>query len=182
MKYGLIFGSFNPIHNGHLQIALDAIQNKVVDKVYFVIAKQNPFKAPYEIDNIDRINMVSLAVIPYDCLSYNLIEFLPDTESTKTYDVYQKLKKQCNDSEELVIICGQDSYDEMSQWYCGEELLKENIYVYDRTDKDVSSALIRERIRTKEDFQDLVPKSVYNYIKKYHLYANNTKTKRTKTK
>ena len=44
MRYGLIFGSFNPIHNGHLNIANKAISENVVDKVYLIPAKQNPFK------------------------------------------------------------------------------------------------------------------------------------------
>lgn len=176
MKYGLIFGSFNPIHNDHLQIAQKAIQDRVVDKAIFVIAKQNPFKTKYEVDNIDRINMVSLAVKPYENIFYNLIEFLEGTKSTKTYDVYQELKTQCTCNDELIIICGKDSYNEMAQWYRGEELLKESIYVHDRSDKDISSSLIRKLIQEGKDFHDLVPEPVYNYIKKYNLYVNNTKS------
>lgn len=176
MKYGLIFGSFNPIHNGHLQIAQNAIQNKIVDKVIFIIAKQNPFKEPYEVENIDRINMVSLAIKPYKNIFYNLIEFLTNTKSTKTYDIYQQLKAQCIGNDEIIIICGIDSYNEMPQWYRGDELLKENIYVYNRNNKDISSSLVRKLIKEKKDFRDLVPESVYNYIKKYNLYVNNTKS------
>lgn len=46
-RIGLLFGSFNPVHNGHIQIAKKAIEESIVDQVCFVISKQNPFKSPY---------------------------------------------------------------------------------------------------------------------------------------
>ena len=57
-KVGLIFGSFNPIHNAHIRIGELAIDSGLVDEVWFVLAKQNPFKDNYEVDFDDRDRMI----------------------------------------------------------------------------------------------------------------------------
>ena len=66
-KVGLIFGSFNPIHNAHIRIGELAIDSGVVDEVWFVIAKQNPFKDNYGVDFNDRERMVGIALMETDC-------------------------------------------------------------------------------------------------------------------
>lgn len=180
MKCGLIFGSFNPIHNAHLQLAINVLKDKIVDRVSFVPARQNPFKPPYEISDIDRINMISIAINHYRSMSYNLIEFTDEISSHNTYTVYHAIKKLSNDLEDLIIICGRDMYEEIPKWYRGTELLKENFYIFDRDSSDISSSLIREKIQTGQDFQDLVPAPVYKYIKDHNLYVNLTETKRIK--
>lgn len=93
MRYGLIFGSFNPIHNAHLQLAIDVLKDNVVDRVSFIPARQNPFKPPYEISDIDRINMIRIATGRYKLISYNPIEFTNLVPSHYTYDVYHAIKK-----------------------------------------------------------------------------------------
>ena len=182
MKCGLIFGSFNPIHKAHLQLAIEVLKNNIVDRVSFVPARQNPFKPPYEISDIDRINMISAATSHYRSISYNPIEFTDTVPSHYTYDVYNTIKDLSNGLEDFVIICGKDMYEEIPTWYHGIELLKEvEFYVFDRDPSDISSSLIREKIRSGQDFQDLVPEVVYKYIKNHNLYVNPTETERIKT-
>lgn len=175
MRIGLIFGSFNPIHYAHLRIANLAIKSDVVDKVWFVPSKQNPFKEPYEISDIDRLTMVRLAT---DCFftTYCPIEFTNEVTSIKTYNVYSCIKSHCSSEDSLVIICGSDTYDEIPKWYKGEELLKEDFYIFDRDPNDISSSMIREKIKTGQDFKEFVPELVYNYIKENNLYVNTTET------
>ena len=62
-KVGLIFGSFNPIHNAHIGICELAIDSGLVDEIWFVIAKQNPFKDNYEVDFDDRERMIGIALM-----------------------------------------------------------------------------------------------------------------------
>lgn len=175
MKYGLLFGSFNPIHNAHIQIAKDALKSGIVDVVWFVPARQNPFKEPYEISDIDRLAMIR-QVVEYPFIDCCMVEFSGELESTKTYDVYQCIKSHCSSKDSLTIICGSDTYAEIPNWYRGNELLKEDFLIYGRNSSDISSSCIRERIKSGQDFKDLVPKSVYKYIKSNNLYVNLTKT------
>lgn len=174
-KIGLFFGSFNPIHNAHIKIANDVINRGLIDKVLFVPAKQNPFKEPYEISDIDRLIMVSL-VTRHPYIDICMVEFTNKLNSTKTYDVYHYIKSHSNPNDNLVIICGSDTYEEIHNWYRGEELLQEEFLVYKRDSSDISSSCIREKIKLGQDFKDLVPEIVYNYIKANNLYVNFTET------
>ena len=72
-------------------------------------------------------------------------------------------------------------YEEIPTWDHGVELLKEvEFYVFDRDPSDISSSLIRDKIRAGQDFQDFVPEAVYKYIKEHNLYVNPTETERIK--
>lgn len=175
MKIGLIFGSFNPIHNGHIQIAEDAIKNGAVDIVWFVPAKQNPFKLPYKVSKEDRVYMLELVLEdPYYCCSIELDDKL-NLLSNRTYDVLQYIKEYSISLDaSFIIICGSDTYAEIPKWYRGEELLKEEFYVFDRDSNDISSSMIRERIKSGQDFREFVPEKVYNYIKERNLYVDTT--------
>jgi nicotinate-nucleotide adenylyltransferase len=175
MRYGLLFGSFNPIHNAHIQIANRTIERGLADIVWFVPAKQNPFKNSYEISDTDRLAMIR-QVIKYPLTDCCMVEFSGELESTKTYDVYQYIKSHCSPKDSLVIICGLDTYTEIPSWYRGNELLKEDFLIYGRNSSDISSSYIRERIKSGQDFKDLVPESVYKYIKSNNLYVNSAKT------
>lgn len=172
-RIGLLFGSFNPIHNAHLRIAKLAIKRGIVNEVWFIPSKQNPFKAPYEISDIDRLTMIRWVVESpsTDCC---LIEFTNEVPSTKTYDIYHCIKSHCHSEDKLVIICGADTYNEIPKWYRGEELLKEEFYVFDRDFNDISSSMIREKIKSGQDFREFVPEKVYNYIKEHNLYVDTT--------
>lgn len=178
-RIGLIFGSFNPIHNAHLQMANNAINGGLVDIVWFVPAKQNSFKEPYEISDIDRLAMIR-SITKWPIIDYCVVEFTNESCSTKTYDVYHCIKSHCTSKDSLVIICGSDAYEEIPKWYRGEELLLEEFLIYERDPSDISSSCIRERIKSGQDFKDLVPEEVYNYIKENNLYVNSTEIKGAK--
>lgn len=177
MRYGLIFGSFNPIHNGHLNIANKAISENIVDKVYLIPAKQNPFKKKYKTSIFDRLRMIALAIKNNYNIFYDLIEFDNTLKFKGTYDVLKYLKKTFDKNSEFTIICGEDMYKEIPLWYKGKELLKEKFYVYPRSTNNISSTQIRELIKSGKDFRNLVPKEVYNYIKENNLYVDSTKIK-----
>lgn len=170
--YGLIFGSFNPVHNLHIELAQRALRDKEVDKVLFIPAKQNPFKKTYEISDKDRLTMLKLARLSlYPSIDYFGVEFLEGPLSNKTYDVLNYIKDHFIWN--IKIICGSDTYKEIPSWYKGEEIINNNSFVvYGRDPKDVSSTQIRELIKNHKDFKDLVPLNVYNYIKQNHLYVD----------
>ncbi len=170
LTYGLIFGSFNPIHNLHIELANRAIRDKEVDKVLFIPAKQNPFKDKYEISDNDRLAMIKMACsLPN--IGFYAIEFTGKTHFHKTYDILTNIKELFLWN--IKIICGSDTYKEIPSWYKGEEIINNNSFVvYDRDPKDVSSTQIRELIKNYKDFKDLVPLNVYNYIKQNHLYVD----------
>lgn len=179
-RIGLLFGSFNPIHNGHIQTAKKAIEEDIVDQVCFVISKQNPFKPPYEVLDVDRVNMLMCLYDIPNCY-FDIVELTRELQDTRTYNVLQYFKEAFFGAQ-FVIICGQDVYEEMPKWYKGEELLKEKIYVVPRNSTDISSSNIRYRIKHELDFEDLVPRKVYDYIKTHNLYVDNTEIERTKAK
>lgn len=180
-KIGLLFGSFNPVHYGHLRIANLSVKSGVVDKVWLVPSKQNPFKESYEISDEDRLAMVRLTT-SYPFVDYCPIEFTNEVTSTRTYDIYNCIKSHCSPKDSLVIICGSDMYDEIPKWYRGEELLEEDFYIFDRDPRDISSSMIREKIKAGQDFKEFVPEEVYNYIKENNLYVNTTEAQGIKAK
>ncbi len=177
-RIGLIFGSFNPIHNGHIRIATQALDRGIVDIVRFVPAKQNPFKALYEVSDDHRLIMLKLATDDYPTIQYSLVEFVAKLPSTRTYDVYQFLKESVGPKNELVIMCGSDTYGEVPSWYRGKELLEEPFLIFGRDPSDISSSYIRNQIKLGRDFRNLVPKPVYEYIKSNNLYVDSTETQR----
>lgn len=193
-KIGLLFGSFNPIHNGHIKIAEECISNGLVDEVRLVVAQQNPFKKEYDLDYAERLFLVK-KVETYELLNNNLkiysenIEYSLKGEECRTYNVLKLLKEKYNDSN-LFIICGDDVYEAITTWYKGEEILKENNFIvfsrdgyeietkkskncqYIKIDgiNHISSSIIRKKIKNNEEVNELIPFYVENIIKKYNLY------------
>lgn len=189
-RIGLLFGSFNPIHNGHIAIAEKCLSEGLVDAVNFVVAYQNPFKKKYSVDFWDRSILVQKAIEHNEKFSVSHIEkLLSDLHrSTKTYDVINHFKKRYPNNE-YYIICGDDMYNQIPQWYKGDEILKkckfivftrnskelqnnDNILAYLSFDgfEDYSSSKIREMIKNNEDISKYVPESVIKNIKLYDLY------------
>lgn len=190
-KVGLLFGSFNPIHNGHIAIAEKCLADGLVDTVTFVVAYQNPFKDDYSVDFWERSNMVQLAIEYDENFTVSHVEKLLNDlgKSTKTYDVINHLEKR--KSVEYYIICGDDMYNQISQWYKGDEILKkykfivfardskniqnkDNIVKYISLDgfENISSSKIRKMIENNENVYNLVPHSVYYLIKMKNFYKN----------
>lgn len=190
MKIGLFFGSFNPIHNGHLIIG-DLIRTETtLDQVWFVVSPQNPFKEKKGLLNQDkRLEMVDAAIENNDALKSSDIEFaLP--QPSYTIDTLDKLNSKYPDHQ-FKIIMGSDNLARLESWKESERLIEENnflIYprfgynngVYNDHEKfqfcdlpiiEISSTNIRQRIKSKEPFQYLVHEKVYKLIVLGELYS-----------
>jgi len=186
MNIGLFFGTFDPIHLGHLKIAQNALALKYLDKVWLVLTPQNPFKTDLKISsNRHRMLMLNIATRKYDDIVFSDIEFnlkAPQyTSDTLKYiiKIYPEYK--------FSLIMGSDNYCQLQKWKNGEYILNNfDIYVYSRRgyflnqletkfqlsgDKiDISSSQIRQNIYSKEN-QNMLDKGVLDYIKKNKLYT-----------
>lgn len=193
-KVGLIFGSFNPIHKGHIGIGELAIDSGLVDEVWFVIAKQNPFKDNYSVSFEDRERMIGIALMAthlrgYKMKSIPVEKFLLD-ECPKTYNTLNAIKiEHSYEDIDYTIICGDDMFCQIPTWYNGQKLLDENKFIvfcrdnvipfgvynitYLNTNglEDISSTKIREMIKNNDDnVQNLVNEYVLKYIKDFKIY------------
>lgn len=198
-KIGVFGGAFNPVHNGHINLALHYLNEFELDKILFIPTASPPHKsdddfAPKE----DRINMLSLAISSFDKFEISDIEFKLKGKSY-TYLTLSELKKIYKNAEFYLII-GADQMLHFDKWYKYKEILsivtlctsareneKEKAEILsfasrlDGLDMNkfklltspvlkVSSSEIRQKIKDGEDFSSLVPKKVYDYIIKRRIY------------
>jgi nicotinate-nucleotide adenylyltransferase len=182
MKVGLYFGSFNPIHTGHLIIANHILNYTDLKKVWFVVSPQNPLKVSHSLLNeYHRLHLVRLAIEDSTVLSASDVEFkLPRPSYTIDTLTYLKEKYPAN---EFSIIMGLDSYANINKWKNYEKLLANNeVIVYARSGFEVkstslntillegtpainiSSTFIREHIRNGKSIKYLVPDKVAEEI------------------
>ncbi|ANI89930.1 nicotinic acid mononucleotide adenylyltransferase [Arachidicoccus ginsenosidimutans] len=192
MKVGLYFGSFNPIHIGHLIIAEFVANNTEVQQVWFVVSPQNPLKKNSTLLNeYDRLHLVNLAVEDNTKLRAVDIEFkLPKPSYTITTLTYLQEKYP---QHEFFVILGSDSFLNLSNWKNYEVLVNNyRFIVYERSgfsiDKekvdskinyevlqapllDISATFIREQIKQRKSIRYLVPEKVFNEIEinKYYF-------------
>jgi len=190
MRTGLFFGSFNPIHNGHLSIANYLVDFTEVDELWFVVSPQNPLKdkgilAP----DFHRLAMVKKAIsIDEHRISVCDIEMSMPIPSY-TIDTLKALEKKYPEKS-FCLILGSDSLETITKWKDYQDLLNSyRILVYPRQGSnmnelaktysvkivnaplfDFSSTLIREKIAKGEDVSKLIPNSVLKYISKEGLY------------
>lgn len=190
-RIGLLFGSFNPIHNGHIAIAEKCLSEGLVDTVCFVVAYQNPFKEKYEVDFWDRAMLVQKAIENNENFVVSHVEKLLNdlNKSTKTYDVINHFKNRKIDAE-YYIICGDDVYYDIKNWYNGDKLFEENKFiVFTRNEDipnkindnvisyltvnditDISSSKIREMIKNNEDILNIIPLGAYKMLQQNQIY------------
>lgn len=187
MKIGLYFGSFNPIHVGHLIIASHIFDNSCVEKLWFVVSPQNPLKPSSTLLNeYHRLNMVRLAIENDTRFMVCDIEFkLP--KPSYTIDTVAYLKEKYP-QHEFIIIMGADSYQNITNWKNYESLVNNNsIIVYKRPGFDVlhnhfnalildapllniSSTLIRNNIKSNKSIKYLVTDSVFEELQNNNYY------------
>lgn len=132
MKIGLFFGSFNPIHIGHLIIAEHIATNTDLDEVWFVVSPQNPFKKKASLLNeYDRLHLVNLAIKDNKKLRATDIEFnLP--KPSYTIDTLTYLKEK-HKKHQFSLIMGSDNLENLHKWKNADILFKEYpFYVYKR--------------------------------------------------
>lgn len=193
-KVGLIFGSFNPIHNAHIGIGELAIDSGLVDEIWFVIAKQNPFKDNYEVDFDDRERMIGIALMETHLRGYKMkcitIEKYSLDDSPKTYDILNAIKIENSYQEvDYTIICGDDMYNQIPNWYNGQQIINEYKFIVFGRDnntpiacenvkylntnglEDISSTKIREMIKNDDDnVLNYINEYVLKYIKDFNIY------------
>jgi nicotinate-nucleotide adenylyltransferase len=188
MKIGILGGTFNPIHIGHLILAEEARENLGLDKIIFVPTFLPPHKDNSDIAPAsDRLAMVKIAIRGNKYFSVSEIEIKRDGRSF-TIDTLKEFKKEYS-QEELYFIIGSDLLKYLDEWKDLAEIIKlvkfvvvtrpgyplENIPSYIKTMAiravDVSAFQIRECIRQNKSFRYLVPEAVYKYIIKKRLYS-----------
>lgn len=195
MKTGLYFGSFNPIHNGHLIIAQHVLNETDLKQVWFVVSPQNPFKQQKTLLNeYDRLHLVNLAIQKSTRFKAIDIEFgLPKPSYTINTLVYLQEKYP---QHEFSIIMGSDSLQNLDKWKNAETIMERySIYVYTRpgfpvTENkiaelhtlaapllEISATHIRELIQEGKSIRFLVPDIVLDEIEKSSYYKLKNPTK-----
>jgi nicotinate-nucleotide adenylyltransferase len=189
VKIGLFFGSFNPIHTGHLIIANIMAENTDLKKVWFVVSPQNPFKpARGLLHEFDRFDMVKAAIADNYKLEASDAEFhLPKPSYTIHTLTYLKEK---HPDREFKVIIGEDNLAGFIKWKNYEQILEQHgLYVYKRPDSqpseladhahvkfvdapmlDISATYIRQCIREKKSIRYLVPEPVEQMIRTKGFY------------
>ena len=123
MNIALLFGSFNPVHNGHLAMAHAALLSNKCDEVWFVVSPHNPLKSLNTLASAnDRANMVSLALQNESKIKICTIEFDMPTPSYTIHTI-RKLKEEYP-SFNFHILCGTDVVNSLPAWYKYEELIQ----------------------------------------------------------
>lgn len=189
MKVGLFFGSFNPIHIGHMAIAQYMLEHTALEKIWFVVSPQNPFKTKETLlDQQHRLTIVRIAVENDPRMQASNIEFnlpIPSyTVDTLTY------LREAHPNEEFSLIMGQDNLVHFHKWKNHESILENhNIYVYPRPRckpcdmethekvqltkaplMDISAEFIRKSIREKKEVSYFLTQKINDYIDEMNFY------------
>ena len=190
MKIGLYFGTFNPIHVGHLIIANHFAEHSDLEEVWCVVTPQNPFKTKQSVlDNHQRLEMVYLATKEYPKIKPSDIEFqLPQPNYTVHSLAYLEEKYP---KHEFALIMGEDNLASLPKWKNAEVLLdRYPIYVYPRKIEqsyaavdskgtiikvdapiiEISSSFIRKSIKSAKNIRPLLPESVWVYLDEMNFY------------
>ncbi len=189
MKVGLFFGSFNPIHVGHMVLANYMLEYTDLEYIWFVVSPHNPSKQKNTLlDEKQRLQLVNLAIGDNAKLKASNIEFkLPQPSYTINTLTYMKEKFP---KYEYALIMGSDNLESFHKWKNCEEILKNyELYVYPRPNSDggkfknhpkvkiinaplmeISSTAIRQAIKEKKDVRYFMPEAVWNYLKEMHFY------------
>jgi nicotinate-nucleotide adenylyltransferase len=189
LKIGLYFGSFNPVHNGHLIIANFFANNSELDQVWFVISPQNPFKNSASLLNENhRKHLIDLAIEGEKKLRTSNIEFkLP--KPSYTSDTLSYLEEKYP-ADSFSIIMGSDSVRNIRKWKNGDVILNSypidiylrpgfpvdpntlssSIKVMEAPMLDISSSLIRKMIKERKSIRFMVPDVVKEEIEVHQYY------------
>jgi nicotinate-nucleotide adenylyltransferase len=183
-KTGLFFGSFNPVHTGHLIVAGYMQQFTDLEEVWFVVSPHNPLKEKQDLlDDQERLAMVKMAIDNNPELSASDIEFTMPRPSY-TIDTLTKLES-IHPDREFIIIAGTDIFAEFFKWKDYKLLLENHLfYIYNRPDfdaaelakhpavrifkaplLDISSTFIRQAIVEGKDVRYMLPEKVWKYIR-----------------
>jgi nicotinate-nucleotide adenylyltransferase len=188
MNIGLYFGSFNPIHIGHLVIANYLLNETQLDKIWFVVSPQNPFKQPQGLLNEnDRLQLVRLAVQDDPRLKASDAEFKLSKPSYTANTLVHLAEKYPDYS--FTIIAGSDSFQNMDKWKNADFILnnypicvykrkgfditgpvRKNITLLDSPLIEISATDIRNLIARGKSIRYLVPEAVREEIETRRFY------------
>ena len=191
-KVGLFFGTFNPIHIGHLVIANHMVEFSDLDEVWFIITPQSPFKTKQSLlDDHHRYQMVYEAVQDYPKLKPSKIEFdLP--QPNYTINTLVHLGEHYSEDHQFSLIMGEDNLKSFHKWKNYETILEHySIYVYPRVSEgkiehqfeghpkitkvdapimEISSTFIRKEHKKGKNVRPLLPCAVWNYMDEMNFY------------
>lgn len=186
---GLLFGSFNPIHSGHLMLAQYLVEFSDLEQIWFVVSPHNPFKKKKTLlDDHHREELVRIAVEDNDRFDVSNIEFRMPKPSY-TIDTLTHLSEKYP-SFDFQLICGTDILPTFHKWKNYEQIIENySIIVYNRPGNwehfygenssfkfieapsfDISSSFIRQAIKDKKNLRYFLPEKVYEYILNMHFY------------
>jgi nicotinate-nucleotide adenylyltransferase len=197
MRIGIFGGSFNPPHNGHLNIALGILKSDLVERVIFIPTIKNVCHDKKLVSKEDRYNMTKLLVEGYTDIEVSDLEIKNEVQNY-TYQTLNELKLMYP-NDEIILVIGTDSLKEIERWREYKYILKNYKIIVSKRDDDnidqiinsidsikefsdniihfdsrkfnnVSSTLIRNKLLNKENINELIPENVYNYIKEHNLY------------
>ena len=188
-KTGLFFGSFNPVHTGHLIVASQIVENSDLDQIWFVVTPQNPFKKKKTLlENHHRLNLLKEAIDDDDRFRAIDIEFhLP--QPNYTIHTLTALAEKYPERE-FSLIMGEDNLNTFHKWKNYREIISQyQLYVYPRPNYspgelaehphvhlveapqiEISASMIREAISQKKDLRYLLPDKVLKYIEDMMFY------------
>jgi nicotinate-nucleotide adenylyltransferase len=167
-RIGILGGAFDPIHLGHLMMAENAADAFCLDKVIFTVAFQSPFKGK-AVSPKHRLNMVKAAIKGNKRFEVSDIE-LKRKGVSYTIDTVGYFKHH-HPSDELFLIIGQDNVSGLKNWKNIDVLKKmAQFIVIERDWFNVSSTLIRTKLKEKKSVRYLTPDAVIGYISRHNLY------------
>ena len=198
-RIGILGGTFDPVHYGHIALAEDAVREADLHEVVMIPARIQPFKQDREYaSGEDRFNMLALAAGKNDHVTVSKYE-LEQEGVSYTYLTLRHMQEFFGEDTRLFFITGTDSFLKLDTWKNAQELLTKYAYIIgtrpgyrqeeyeealeritgtygtevismNKTELDISATQIRGMVAAGEDISDLVPPEVERYIKEHGLY------------
>lgn len=198
MKTGILGGTFDPVHTGHIMVADVAKEELGLADVVFVPAGEPWFKAGASVLPAEhRLNMVRLAIAGKSFLKASTME-IERKGPTYSVDTMAEMRREIEDNDELFFIIGWDNLMELPRWHQPERLISlcrlvavprvgfpvpdlasieasipgisQRVIMLDKPQIDISASVIRQRVRQGRSISHLVPEAVEKYIKEHGLY------------
>jgi nicotinate-nucleotide adenylyltransferase len=188
MKLGILGGTFNPVHFGHLKLAQESIGQLNLDEVIFVPTYTSPFASNDEsVTAQHRFKMLKLAIAPYDKFEISTYE-IDKKGISYTIDTLKHFKSKLNDNEQLYFIAGSDVLADLDKWKDVNEIFALCTFVVAKRPgfhvsndvshikfinieaRDISSSQVRDMLKKGEDIDGIVPDRVLEYIRDNKLY------------
>lgn len=189
MKIGLYFGTFNPIHIGHLAIANYMLEFTDIEQLWFIVSPQSPFKQKQSmLDDYQRLELVNRAIEGDDRLRASSIEFkLPKPSYTIDTLTYLQEEYPAN---QFSILMGADNLVHFHKWKNYELIVEnhqilvyprpgfdpsnfkihKNIHMVDAPIMEISSTFIRNAIKSGKDIRHFLPEKAWRYIEEMNFY------------